>query len=232
MFSGRATAFLAKETHHLRSPARPVPLVWSSALSSPMSSSDRAKSKICAFSNRPGRDYVFELAGAEIADADGAGEPKLARLLHPRPCPGGSTSGKVDEVQVHLVNTEPPEALLGCGNRVITPPRLELGPWIELGGEKYLAARHAAVAERLSDALLVAVSLGRVDKAIPCVERPAYGVHARRSVGNLPDAQTEHRHLVSIGEDARAPVWGDCAECHGWLLFATLRSPPLRPSLR
>jgi hypothetical protein len=108
----------------------------------------------------------------------------------------------VDEVQVHLVNTEPPEALLGCGNRVITPPRLELGPWIELGGEKYLAARHAAVAERLSDALLVAVSLGRVDKAIPCVERPAYGVHARRSVGNLPDAQTEHRHLVSIGEDS------------------------------
>ena len=127
--------------------------------------------------------------------------------------------GEVDEVQVHLVNTEPPEALFGCGNRGITPPRLELGPWIELGGEKYLAARHAAVAERLSDALLVAVSLDRVDKAIACVECPAYGVHARCSVGHLPDAQTEHGHLVSIGEDAGAPVWGDCAECHGWLLL-------------
>ena len=83
--------------------------------------------------------------------------------------------GPVDEVHVDLVNAEPSEALLGCGNRVVAPSRIELAPWIELGGKKYLAARHAAVAQRPSDALLVVVGLGRVNIAIPQVERPAYG---------------------------------------------------------
>ena len=131
----------------------------------------------------------------------------------------------MDEVQVHLVDAEPSEALLGCGNRVTTAP-LELAPRIEFCGEKYLAARHAAVAQRPSDALLIAVYLGRVNMAIPQVERPAYGVHACRSVGHLPDAQAEQGHLVSVGKDAGAPVWGDCAECHGRLL---LRSSTNRP---
>src|SRR5271165_762031 len=46
------------------------------------------------------------------------------------------------------------------------------------------------------------------------VERPAYGVHARRSVRYLPDAQAKHGDLISIREDAGAPVRGNCAGGH------------------
>ena len=46
----RPPAVCAVPHHHLRSRARSVPLVWSSASSSAMSSSDKVKSKICAFS--------------------------------------------------------------------------------------------------------------------------------------------------------------------------------------
>jgi hypothetical protein len=82
------------------------------------------------------------------------------------------TFGPVDEVHVELVDAEPSEALPGRGNRVVAPPQIEHAPRKELGGKEYLAAWHAAVAQRPSDALLVAIGLGRVNMAIPQVNRP------------------------------------------------------------
>ena len=85
------------------------------------------------------------------------------------------------------------QALLGLGDRV-------LAARVELGGDEHLVARHAAVPQRLADARLVAVGLGGVDVPVPELERPAHGVHARRPVRHLPDAEPEHGQLVSVGE--------------------------------
>ena len=52
----------------------------------------------------------------------------------------------------------------------------------------------------LPDALLVAVGLGGVDVAVAELERPADGVLALGAVGDLPDAESERRHLVAVGE--------------------------------
>jgi hypothetical protein len=119
----------------------------------------------------------------------------------------------VDEVEVDLVDAEPSQALPGFGHGVVAAR-------VELGRDEHLAARNTAIAQRLSDALLVTVSLGGVDVAVSQVECPAYGVHCCRSVGHLPDAEAEHGHLISIGEDAGAPVRRDCADCHGGCSFS------------
>src|SRR5260370_21908584 len=114
----------------------------------------------------------------------------------------------MDQVQVGLVDAEPPKALLGFGSGVLTTG-------IELGGNERLAGGHAAVAQPQSYAFLVAVSLGRVDVAITELERPAHRVHALRPVRHLPDAQAQHGHLVAVREDAGAPVVSYCADWHG-----------------
>jgi hypothetical protein len=66
----------------------------------------------------------------------------------------------VDQVQVNLVDAESSQALPGLGGGVVAP-------WVELGRDEYLVAGQAAVAQRFSDALLVAVGLSRVDMAVP-----------------------------------------------------------------
>jgi hypothetical protein len=40
-------------------------------------------------------------------------------------------------------------------------------------------------------------------------------IHCCRSAGHLPDAEAQHGHLISIREDAGAPVRRNCADCHG-----------------
>jgi hypothetical protein len=52
----------------------------------------------------------------------------------------------VDKVQVDLVDAEPSQALLGFGNGIGAP-------WIELGRDKHVLARHTTLSQRPSDAL-------------------------------------------------------------------------------
>jgi hypothetical protein len=79
----------------------------------------------------------------------------------------------VDQVQVDLVDAQAPEAARGLGDGIFAPQ-------VELGGDEDVLARHAAVAQPLAHALLVAVGLGGVDMAVPGLERPPHGVHAFR----------------------------------------------------
>jgi hypothetical protein len=167
------------------------------------------------------RRHLAKFANAEVGDADRAGVAELASALHARPGPGRTGLGPVDDVQVDLVDAEPSQALLGFGGGVIACGT-------KLGRDEHLVARHAAVAQRASNALLVAVSLGGVDVAISDFERPTHGVDAPRSVGHLPDAEAEHRHLVSVREHASAPVCRHCAGCHGCLL-GSMESESSRP---
>jgi hypothetical protein len=101
----------------------------------------------------------------------------------------------VDDVEVDAIDAEPPEAALDLGDRI-------LAAGIELRGEEDLLAGQAAPAQRLPDALLVAVRLRRVDVAIAELERPPHRVDALGPVGHLPDAQAEQGDLVAPAQGA------------------------------
>jgi hypothetical protein len=145
--------------------------------------------------DRASRYDVFQVGGAEVGHADRACIAQLAGPLHPRPGPGGAFGRPVHQVQVDLVDAEPAQALLGLGDRIAVPAR------IELGGDEYLVAGHAAVPQRPPDAFLVAVCLGGVDMPVAELERPADRVHARLAVRYLPDAEAEDGDLAPVGQD-------------------------------
>jgi hypothetical protein len=62
---------------------------------------------------------------------------------------------------------------------------------MELGRYEHVIARHAAFAQSLADALLVAVGLGGVDVPVAEFERPTDCVDALASFRHLPDAEAE-----------------------------------------
>src|SRR5262245_42086639 len=100
----------------------------------------------------PSRHHLIEVADTVVGDADRARVSELVRSLHTRPGPGRTALGPVDDVQVDVVDAEPPQApfsfvggVLVCG--------------IELGGDEHLVAGHAALSQTLPDALLVAIVL-------------------------------------------------------------------------
>src|SRR5450756_3118647 len=99
---------------------------------------------------RARRDDLVKVRLAEVGDADGGGEPALPRLLHPWPGPQRAALRPVHQVQVDLVDPEPPQALLKLRDGV-------LAPGVELRGDEHLAAVHAAVVQRLPHARLVAI---------------------------------------------------------------------------
>ena len=78
----------------------------------------------------------------------------------------------------------------------------------ELRRDEHLVARDAALAQRPSDACLVAVCLRGVDVAVSQLQRRAHGLNALRSVGDLPYAEPEQRHHRPVGEHPTAAVGG------------------------
>ena len=126
-------------------------------------------------------------------------EKALARAFHPRPRPPRAAAGPVDDVKVKLRDPQPLQAPMRLGLRVL--PRGK-----ELGGDEDLIARHAAVAQRTADALLIAVRLRGVHVPVAQLERPANGVLRLRAVWHLPDAEAELGNLVAVCQGARASV--------------------------
>jgi hypothetical protein len=76
------------------------------------------------------------------------------------------------------------EAGLGFSRRIAAPG-------VELRRDEDLIPGDAAIAQRSSDARLVAIGLRRVDVAIAGLERPTDGVLTLRPVGHLPDPESE-----------------------------------------
>src|SRR4029453_1214795 len=105
------------------------------------------------------RHQLVELAHAEVRDADRARIAALKRTFHPGPGPGGSALRPVDDVEGDLLDAPALQAAVRLGPRVVARG-------IELGGDEYALARHAAVAQSAPDALLVAVRLRSVDMAV------------------------------------------------------------------
>jgi hypothetical protein len=107
------------------------------------------------------------------------------------------------DVQVNLIDAESAQALLGLGERV--PAR-----GVELRGEKNLLAGNAALAQSTPNALLVAVSLRRIDVAVPKLQCPADGVLALGTIGDLPDAEAERGDRCAIAQYPPAFVTAVC----------------------
>jgi hypothetical protein len=106
----------------------------------------------------------------------------------------------VDDVQVDVVDPEPLQAALDLGDRVL-PPRKELGR------DEHVLARNAALAQRLSDALLVAVSLRGINVPAAELKRPGNGIYALAAIRHLPDTKAEQRDLVAVRQHARNTVY-------------------------
>src|SRR4029077_13997114 len=127
-------------------------------------------------------EQLPQLVDAEVGDPDRPRIPELTRVLHSGPGPGRAALGPVDDVEVDVVDPESLQAALGLGDRVLSSGK-------ELGGDEDLLARDAALAQPLSDALLVAVRLCRVDVSVAELERPADGIDTLAAVLDLPDAE-------------------------------------------
>ena len=139
------------------------------------------------------RQHRIDLLGAEVGDPDRARVAAIVRLLHPGPGPGRPVLRPVHEVEVDLVHAEAAQAPLDLGRRVVATGE-------ELRGDEHVLTRDSALTQRLADAGLVAVGLGRVDVAVAGLERPAHRVLAFRAILDLPDTEAEHRHLGAVGE--------------------------------
>jgi hypothetical protein len=65
----------------------------------------------------------------------------------------------MDDVEIDLVDLEPPQALLHLGRRI-------LAAWIELRGDEDLLARNAAGLQSSPHTGFVAIGLGGIDVAL------------------------------------------------------------------
>jgi hypothetical protein len=118
-----------------------------------------------------------------------------------------SSRARSRPAQADLLHAEAAQALFRLGDWVI-PPRMELR------GDEHLVTRHATVAERTADALLITVRLRRVNVPIPGIERPAHGVDALTPVRHLPDAKAEHGHPVPVCQQAHSAIGCGCVHAH------------------
>ena len=144
----------------------------------------------------------------EVRDPDRAGVPALVRLLHAVPRPGRTALRPVDDVQVDLVDPEPVQAARASAGSC------EAG---ELRRDEDVLAGHAALAQRPSDARLVAVRLRGVDVAVPELERPAHGLIALGPSGTCHTPRPRSG-IRGRREDTRAPIRRLRARCHSGLL--------------
>ncbi len=119
---------------------------------------------------QPGRIQRLEVRHEEVGDADGAGEPLLARRGERLPrldVEAARGGGPVDEDQVDRGEAEPVEA---PAHRLRRPlATVVVVP--DLGGDEELVARDAGRADRPPDALLVAVHGRGVDVPVADLER-------------------------------------------------------------
>src|SRR5262249_45842420 len=156
---------------------------------------------------------LVDLGRAEVRDADRPHVPELPSALHPGPRPGRAVARPVDDVEVHVVDAEPLETPLGLGGRVAPPG-------MELRRQEDLLARDAALAQPLSDALLVAVRLRGVDVAVTELQRPADRIDALTPIAGLPDPQAEQWDLGAVREDPCPAVRRYCRRAHPSLVLS------------
>src|SRR5207244_10827599 len=136
-----------------------------------------------------------------VGDADRAGMAELTGPLHPGPGPGRTTLRPVNQVQVDVVEAEAFEAALELRSRIGAGR-------IQLCGDEHLVTRDAALPERYADAFLVAIHLSSVNVSVAELQCPAYGVHARGPVRDLPHPEAESRTLVAVREQAQVRIRG------------------------
>jgi hypothetical protein len=159
-------------------------------------------------------DQPAEVLGAEVRDADrtrpAVGEERLGRLV----CLDGllEVGGYrlVQQVEVHLVDPEPPQAGLEADLRGVVPVVAEP----QLGGDEDLVAIGAGAADALADLALVVVGGRGVDQAVSVTQRGLDGKDGllRRA---LEDAQAESRHRdVVVERKGRR-------RCRGHLLWSS-----------
>ena len=140
----------------------------------------------------------LQMGVVEIADADGAG---LAGFLKFDECPPlgqalRSAIGRVDQIEIDIIKAEPFQACLALGNclvmglRRVAPGRIA-GP--QLGGDEEIAPRQAgrcqARPDTLADRLLVAITRGGINMAIPCpmaALSPRARPHLKRDKSRIP----------------------------------------------
>jgi hypothetical protein len=138
-------------------------------------------------------EHLLQIADVEVGDADRASKAECVGPLHSCPCTPWATLGPVDQVEVDVVDTEPPQALLSFGGGVGAARK-------ELGGDEDLVTLETALPDPFPDALLVAIGLRGIDVAVPGLQRPADGADTLGAVGHLPDAEPQDRDLLPVGQ--------------------------------
>jgi hypothetical protein len=157
------------------------------------------------------RREALHVLDLEVRHANRARAAVLLELLER--LPGGHVvavvergEGPVDQEQVHVVE---PELAEGAVER----PAGLVGPVIavvELAGHIHIAPVERELPDRLADAPLVSVHLGRVDVPVADLERLAHGWLGLRGV-DLEDAEAELRDRVAVVQfDVRDAHAGSC----------------------
>ena len=131
-----------------------------------------------------GRDDVrlveepLQVRHLEVGDPDGVDPPVRVELLER--APGVHVAvlrglGPVDQVEVDVVQAQPPQARLERVEGTFVP--LVVVP--QLGRDEQILAGNPAGRERLADPRLVPVQRGGVDAAVAALDRGAHGAHRR-----------------------------------------------------
>ncbi len=135
----------------------------------------------------------------EVAHADRTHAALRIELLHGGPCLLPAFGRPVDQIQIHIVQAEPVQALLECilgavFANVVVP---------QFRGDEQVCTVHIAFGDGLAHRSLVAVYARRVDMAVPVLEGGAYGVHGLWAVLDLEHAEAYLRdHHVVVERDA------------------------------
>jgi hypothetical protein len=152
-------------------------------------------------------DQPVQVGGLEVGHAHGPGQPLGAQPQQPAPgvhVPVPPGHRPVDEVEVHVVQAEPVEAV----PQRLAGLALAVPLAVELRGDERLGPRHSAGPDGVADPALVAVAVRGVHQPVAARERLGDG-RLGLGVVHRPRPQPEHRHLRAAGQRNPGYVHGE-----------------------
>jgi hypothetical protein len=136
---------------------------------------------------------VEEAVGVEVGHPDSPDQAIGVDLLHRVPGAVVVPERLVDQVEVEVVQAEPPERAIELPAGHLDAGALDP----HLGGDEQVLARDATTSDRATDRGLVAVRRRRVDCAVPDLER-IRDRSLRLVLRDLVHAESEDRHADTV----------------------------------
>src|SRR5262249_26448139 len=134
---------------------------------------------------------VVEVVRAPVAHANRAGQTLVVSAFQRRPFLARCARMPMEEEQVNTDHSRASEAL-------VDGPGRSSGSGLQLGGDELLRSWQPTSPNGAADGRLVAIQLRRVDMAVAGLECPSDRILGLSAICDLPNAQSEQRHLHTV----------------------------------